>query len=119
MTLFEQLNTILYSKTHTELNCDDESQFILFMINRWSSMYSPQIALAINETTNKNYSIFTTKQDAFNYLFYILPKLKFKRLNYIKKTKTTKEKEEPLYIPEFSCEREHKASIEFAETLSK
>ena len=45
----------------------------------------------------------------YNYIYSVFPKLKFKRLNYIKKTKKEKKKEEEkLIIPEFYSEREYK-----------
>jgi hypothetical protein len=49
-----------------------------------------------------------------------LPKLKFKRINYIKKIKKEKkQKEEKLFIPEFLSEREYKQLVEISEAVSK
>lgn len=35
MNLFQYLNGLLFSKKKADMNCDDESQFNLFMVNRW------------------------------------------------------------------------------------
>ena len=57
------------------------------MINRWISMYSPQLASIINHTTNKYYSIFGSKADTYKFLLSIIPKSQLRRLHYIKKNK--------------------------------
>ena len=68
MTIFQYLNSLLYSKKTIDMNCDDESQFNLFMVNRWSSMYSPEMANYINESSNKYWSLFDDKQNQYNYI---------------------------------------------------
>jgi hypothetical protein len=57
-------------------------------------MYSPDITQIINETTNRYKEIFSLKQDQYNYIFNILPKVKKKRINYIKKIKSEEEKQD-------------------------
>lgn len=95
------------------MNCDDESQFNLFMVNRWTSMYSKEINEYVNETSNKFWSLFDDKISQYDYIHSVFPKLKFKRLNYIKKTKKEKKsKEEKMIIPEFYSEREYKQLLE-------
>jgi len=118
MTIFDYLNSILYSKNRIELNCDEESQFNSFMMNRWISFYSPELSCYINETGNKHAHLFQDKQDQFNYYYTVIPKLKFKKINYIKKaTKEAKEEEQPI-LPEFISNREYKNYVEFNKKLS-
>ena len=53
MTIFDILNDILFTKKGNLLqNVDDEAAFNNYMINRWVSMYSPNLAIVINSTTN-------------------------------------------------------------------
>ncbi len=108
MNIFQYINNILFTKKQIEINCDDESQFNLFMVNRWTSMYSKELNNYINETTNRYWNLTSDKQSQYNYMFNIIPKLKFKRLNYIKKIKKEKQTEEKaLPIPEFYSKREY------------
>jgi hypothetical protein len=118
MNIFDFINCILFSKKKIELNCDDESQFNSFMLNRWSSFYSKEIANFINETTNRYASIYSTKQEQFNLFINLLPMVKFKRINYIKKSKIDKENEE-INKPEFMSLREYNQNVEFLKLISK
>lgn len=120
MNIFQFLNSLLYSKKKADMNRDDESQFNMFMINRWSSMYSKEMNNYINESSNKYWNLFDEKGEQYNFLYYLLPKLKFKRINYIKKIKKEKkQKEEKYYIPEFYSEREYKELVDISEQVSK
>lgn len=89
MTIFDYLNSILFSKKN---NCitsiDQESSFTPYMINRWASMYSPSMAVACN-TVNKYLTVFEDKKNQFTLFLNLLPKVKFKKINYIKKKKET------------------------------
>lgn len=120
MTIFQYLNSLLYSKKKIDMNCDDESQFNLFMVNRWSSMYSPEMANYINETSNKYWSLFDDKQNQYNYLYNLLPRLRFKKIAYLKKIKKTKvKKEEEPILPEFTSKREYKHNVDLQKVLYK
>ncbi len=120
MTIFQFINSVLFSKKKIDLNCDDESQFNLYMMNRWSSMYSPEIANYINETTNKYWNLFTEKQDQYRFIFNIIPRLKYKKISYLKKKKLekTKKEDEPI-IPEFFSKREYKSYVDLETTVNK
>lgn len=92
MNIFDHLNDILFTKESKSLqNIEDEGDFQPFLINRWVSMYSPELAYVINETSNKYHSIFPEKRDMYTFLKAILPQMKRKRINYIKKPKKEKE----------------------------
>lgn len=118
MTIFDYLNSILYTKRKIELNCDEESQFNSFMCNRWISFYSPELCSFINETGNKHVTLFQSKQEQFDYYFNLLPTLKFKKINYIKKVKKEEEKEETL-VPEFISKKEYLEYVELSKLYSK
>ena len=98
MTIFQYLNSILFSKKKIDMNCDDESQFNLFMVNRWTSMYSKEMNEYVNETTNKYWNLFDDKISQFNYVYSVFPRLKFKKLNYLKKIKKEKKTKEEIQL---------------------
>lgn len=88
MTIFDCLNDILFTKKNKLLkNVDEETEFNQYMINRWISMYSPNMATIINNTTNWLYSVFETKQQYYKFISRVIPKASFKRIHYIKKKK--------------------------------
>lgn len=120
MTIFQYINSILFSKKKIDINCDDESQFNLFMLNRWTSMYSKELNEYINETSNKFWSVFNEKTEQYSYLNNVIPKLRYARINYIKKAKKEKLKneEEPI-IPEFYSKREYKQLVDISKSISK
>ena len=98
-TIFDYINDILYHKKGDLLsNVEHESGYNPYMINRWLSMYSPQIANLINLTSNRLYSVFETKTESYKFLLKILPKSKPRRIGYIKKVK--KEKKDELDVIE-------------------
>ena len=82
MLLFK-LNVIIM---HMQ-NVDDEAAFNNYMINRWISMYSPNLAIVINSTTNWLYNVFETKQDYYKFINKVIPRVKRKHIAYIKKKK--------------------------------
>lgn len=96
MTIFDCLNDILFTKRGKLLqNVDDESGFNQYMINRWTSMYSPAMALLVNNTVNWLYSAFETKQQYYRFVSCVFPKLQNKRIHYIKKKKPDDQDDEP------------------------
>lgn len=86
MIIFDFLSSVLTSKKHIELDTECEKEFNLYMMNRWLSMYSSDVAALVNSTTNKWWSAFDNKQEQYDFLFYLIAKSKFKKINYIKKT---------------------------------
>jgi len=111
MNIFTILNSLLFSKKRIDLNSDDESQFNAFMINRWMSMYSIDLINIINNTSNRYAHIFETKQDQYEWLYNLFPRMRFKRISYIKKNKPKvntdkKDKEDLDTIPIIARNRE-------------
>lgn len=90
--IFDQLNDLLFTKERKCMdNVDHESDYSPYMINRWISMYSPELAHVINNTVNWTYQVFETKSEHYNFLHTVIPRVNRKRINYIKKTKRDKE----------------------------
>ena len=95
VNIFNFINDILwYKKGDLIGNVDDESQYNNYMINRWVSMYSPQLATVVNYTTNTYYSVFNTKEDHYKFLLSVIPKVKLFRIKYIKKAKKNSDSDE-------------------------
>ena len=62
LNIFEILNDIIVTKKGNLLdNVEDEDQFLPYIVCRWLSMYSPEYAQIINETTNKHLTNKLTK----------------------------------------------------------
>lgn len=97
MTIFNFINDILQHKRGDLLsNVDTESMYNNYMINRWISMYSPQLATIVNLTTNRYSSIFETRNSHYRFLCSVIPKVKIYRINYIKKTSKEKDDEKDV-----------------------
>lgn len=90
--LFDYLSNILYDKQKELL--EEDNEFVPFLIQRWLSMHSGEVAYILNETTNRYWGAMGDKQDWYNMFITQLPKVKFKKLQYIKKPKETNNKDE-------------------------
>lgn len=90
-TIFNYIDSIIHNKQKSSHINEDETQFNLYMLNRWCSMTNPEIVNLINETGNKYGKVFDSKQDQYDYIFNIYPKIKKKKIEYIKKQKESKE----------------------------
>jgi hypothetical protein len=91
MNIFDHLNniqTIKEGKIHYE-------SYTPYMINRWMSHYSDNLAIKINSTVN-TFGVCFNKEEHYKLMCTITPKTKYsKRLNYIKKAaKKDNEKED-------------------------
>jgi hypothetical protein len=98
MTIFDIISSIIFTKKkNCLLTVDDETAFSPYLVNRWLSMYSPSLALTANKV-NKYLGVFESKNDLFTLFFNMFPKVKTKKINYIKKIKP-KEKEIDEKLP--------------------
>lgn len=87
MTIFDIINSVLFTKKRDCLtSIDQENTFAPYMVNRWVSMYSSSVIPACNKL-NKYLSVFDDKKMLFSLFLNTLPKVKSKRLSYIKKQK--------------------------------
>jgi hypothetical protein len=91
MNIFNIINSLFFSKKKIDLSLDSESQFSPYMINRWMSMYSDEMLVIINNTSNKYGGLFKNKDQQYNWYFNLFPKIRFKKIQYIKKNKKAKE----------------------------
>ena len=99
MLLFSFIRDIVFCKKGDLLdNPDAESEFQPYMMQRWLSMHSPELAKIINLTTNRLWSIYETKQEWYKDFLTFIPKTYNKKIKYIKKKKETVDKEEQELI---------------------
>jgi hypothetical protein len=85
--LFDLLNRILHSKRDVTTNIGEDSVHP-YILNRWISMYSPDMAVLINNTGNWLYNVFGDDHGKyFRFLSCFLPRVKNKRIFYIRKNK--------------------------------
>lgn len=96
--MFNYLNGILYKSTIDISSIETDSNFQPFLIQRWCSMHSPAIANLVNETTNKYWQNLDNKNSWYIALDTIIPKSRFKKIVYIKKSKKETDIKEKEYI---------------------
>jgi len=96
MTIFDFIKDILFTKSKASFNnIDSESIFTPYMLNRWASMYSNTLTLYCN-ILNKYYQFSAEKADIFNLFLHVFPKVKQKKIFYIKKTKPAEKTDEDV-----------------------
>jgi hypothetical protein len=94
MTIFDYIASILFNKKQNCLNSvDEESSFSPYIVNRWLSMYSPDLAIYSN-IINKYLGVFENKRELYSLFVAVFPKVPSKRITYIKKKKKEKEEED-------------------------
>lgn len=94
MTIFDLIRILFFKLKSTEDITDESLQcFSPFMINRWLTFYDKDQAVLVNETFNKFGAIFNEKDKTFKFYQNLIPRLKFKKISYIKKVKAKKEDE--------------------------
>jgi len=100
MNFFQIQNKLFYSKKDDAgfLDQEGESAFVPFLLNRWLSFYSKDTPHFVNETLNKYTGLFEDKQQLYRLYYNLIPRLKFKRVKYIKKIKKEKEEDADLFI---------------------
>jgi hypothetical protein len=100
MNFFQLQNKLFFSdkrKSAEFLDSEGEQAFVPFLLNRWLTMYSKQTVSFVNDTLNKYCGVFDTdKQKTYRLYYNLIPRLKFKRINYIKKVKKDKAEQEDL-----------------------
>lgn len=89
-TIFNYIDSVLFNKRKLNTLNEGETQFNLYMVNRWCSMYSADIAQIINETSNKKEKSSLNKQEQYEFVYNLLPSRKKKKIEYIKKIKEDK-----------------------------
>ena len=100
MNFFQLQNKLFYSKKTEagELDAEGEQAFVPFLFNRWLSFYNQNMCIFTNETLNKFSTIFENKQDTYKLYYNIIPRLKWQKIQYIKKKKREEESEVNLAL---------------------
>ena len=93
VTIFDAINDIAFRKRHQQLPANH--QVNPFLLQRWLSMYSPEVACLVAATGNRQWASMTDAQVWYDYWCTIIPRLPFKRIAYIKKSKQEKSEHEP------------------------
>ena len=121
-TIFNYIDSVLFTKKKLNNLNEGETEFNIYMVNRWCSMYSPDIAQIINQTSNQYKELHALKQDQYDFCFNFFPKVKKKKLEYIKKQKQEKplaNLDQKIIAKNFEIsERESKEYIDFLQQLS-
>ena len=124
MNFFQLQNKLFYSKKDKaeDLDAEGEQAFVPFLFNRWLSFYNNDMCVFTNETFNKFSTIFDDKQRAYRLYYYLIPRLKWKKIKYIKKKKREAEEEENLELVAKNkniSKRELLQYVELAKTFAK
>jgi hypothetical protein len=85
-TVFDYIDSILYKKPLRKTDIDYSSNYNIYLINRWLSMYSPDLCNIVNSTVN-TFGKYLSKQEHYNLLYNLIGKCSKKKINYIKKAK--------------------------------
>lgn len=98
MNFFQLQNKLFYSKKENAgfLDAEGEQSFSPYLLNRWLSFYSDNVTVFTNESLNKYSTIFEDKQQTYRFYYNLIPRLKFKRISYIKKVKKNKDEDADL-----------------------
>lgn len=123
MTFFEVLSNTFHTKKVNELDQEGLGFFNGYMISRWLSFYSDNQCIFVNETLNKFGYIFQDKQQQYRLFFNLIPRLRFKKIQYIKKKKEQQEKEEKLPMVQvarqmFMSVKELQQYVDLAKTIT-
>ena len=124
MNFFQLQNKLFYSKKDKaeDLDAEGEQAFVPFMFNRWLSFYNNDMSVFTNETFNRFGTIFDDNQQAYRLYYYLIPRLKWKKITYIKKKKKEAEEEENLELIAKNkniSKRELLQYVELAKTFAK
>ena len=82
---FDIIDNIINKKEQYSISPDDD--FVPYMIQRWISMISPEMAYVINETSNTHFAAMQDKQMWNDYFLTTIPKIGRKKIKYLKKDK--------------------------------
>lgn len=101
--IFTFLQDIIVKKSGDLLNdIDNEAQLSPYMLQRWISFYDVGLNKMLNHTINRLYPAFETKEMWYRMFLTLIPKSRFRKINYIKKTKEkSEEKKEDKKVVEF------------------
>jgi hypothetical protein len=124
VNFFQLQNKLFYSKKDAagDLDTEGEQNFVPFLFNRWLSFYNNDMCVFTNETLNRFSTIFDDKQQSYRLYYYLIPRLKWKKITYIKKRKREESEEDDIALIAKNkniSKRELLQYVELSKSLSK
>lgn len=109
--MFNSINHILFENPSTEIDAAALDDFSPYMVNRYFSFYGDgDYVDYINDTTNRYHSIFNTSEEQYKFFEHVVPKLKKRKINYVKRPKKLQRADDPVnQIPDFYSRKEWEA----------
>lgn len=109
--MFNAINHILFEKPARQIDADALDEFLPYMVNRYFSFYEDgKYVDYINETTNTYHSIFKTPEDQYRFFEHVIPKVKKRKINYVKRSKKIEDTDKiKQQIPDFYSIKEWKS----------
>lgn len=106
--MFKAINHILFENSSKEIDSETLEEFVPYMTTRYFSFYDDgKYVDYINSTINKYHGIFPTVECEYKFYENVIPKLKKKKINYIKKIKKDKNNQDAIkVIPDFYSRKE-------------
>ena len=106
--MFKAINHILFENSSKQIDSESLEEFVPYMVTRYFSFYDDGKYIDyINSTINKYQNIFHIKEDEYKFYENVIPKLKNKKINYIKKNKKEKTKKDIIKaVPDFYSRKE-------------
>jgi len=112
--MFTTIDYLMYKKNKQDLDADLLANFVPFITTKTFSYYNGGTYCDyINDTLNVYSNIFTTIEDQFRFFDNVIPLLKRRKSEYIKKSKS--EKVESRTVPDFYSKRE----LDMMENMNK
>ena len=126
MNFFTLIQNLLFKPTkRDEITVEEIQLFVPYMINRWLSFSDKTKATFVNHTLNKFSMLFDDKVEIYKLYDNLIPKSRFKRIQYVKKVKKDEEEkneDELIFIQaKNNClsTRELKMYMALSDTLCK
>jgi hypothetical protein len=117
--MFKAINYILFEKSKS-LDSEILEEFQPYMVGRYLSMYDNSFVPYVNDTLNMYGHLFENNVEQFTFYEQIVPKLKRKKINYIKRKKHENNEEDVINrVPEFLSKREMKEYREYGINRTK
>jgi hypothetical protein len=108
--LFDTINHLLFEKKKDQLDVELLEFFDPYMTMRYFSACDTEYVNYVNDTLNIFQDTFDTEEDKFSFYENIIPKLRFRRIDYPSKKKQSDKKpknsEAVKLLPEFYSKRE-------------
>jgi len=125
MNLFQLINKLFFFRkgdSFEDLDHEGLQSFQPFMINRWLSFYGRDQAIFTNDILNKTAYVSEDKNAIFKYYYNQIPKVRYKKISYVKKKKAEKPEDNSLYMAagsNFLSKREIDFYLDLQEHLAK